>query len=87
LRTGDEAIDQDFVLEGAPDEPIRHLFLKGISRNQLLRAKELYAELEGKTLSEYHIGLDSDPDNRQFLMDLISDLADAIEKLPGKGEA
>lgn len=80
VRTGDERVDRRFVIQSQPEEFARRLFAAPTLRERLLQVKPMNLTLTGNELTFERQGILDDPDLLQSLFDLLTDVADFIEK-------
>jgi hypothetical protein len=83
IQTGDEELDRRFIIKGQPEPVIANLFTSIGLRQKLLEARSLHVEVKGRELHFEQRGAESNADYIQFLFDLLSDLAEAVDRAGG----
>jgi hypothetical protein len=83
IQVGDEELDRRFVIKGQPEAAIVNLLTFGGLRQSLLQARSLNINVEGQHVRFEKKGGESDVDYIQFLFDLLSELAAAVERIGG----
>jgi hypothetical protein len=83
IQLGDADLDQRFIIKGRPEEAIVNLLAFGSLRQKLLDARSLNLALDGQQVHFEERGVELDIGRLQFLFDLMSDLAEAIERAGG----
>lgn len=83
IQVGDAELDRRFMIKGQPEDVIVSLLTFGGLRDKLLQARSLNLKVEGQELHFEKRGVESDVDRLQFLFDLLSELAEAIERVGG----
>lgn len=87
IQTGDEELDRRFTIKGQPEPMIANLLTSIGLRQKLLEARSLHVEVKGRELHFEQRGAESNADYIQFLFDLLSDLAEAVDRAAGGAPA
>ncbi|HXF85960.1 MAG TPA: hypothetical protein VNK49_11290 [Anaerolineales bacterium] len=80
VRTGDETVDERFMIKSQPETFAPSLFASASLRERLLRVKPMNLTLEGNELVFEQNGMLTDTEQLQFLFDLLVDVADRVER-------
>jgi hypothetical protein len=83
IQIGDEEIDRRFMIKGQPESVIVSLIATSGLRQKLLEARSLNLEMDGRELYFEEQGVEMDVNYLRFLFDLLSDMAEAIERAGG----
>ena len=84
IQVGDEEVDRRFIIKSKPESFAAGLFT-GISlRERLLQARVLNVEVDGRELTFEQVGVLTDVDYLKFLFDLLTELAEAVERAGGQ---
>jgi hypothetical protein len=83
IQVGDEEIDRRFMIKGQPEDSVTRLLTPISLRQKLLEARSVNLEVDGRELHFEKKGEESDVNYLQFLFDLLSDLAEAVERITG----
>lgn len=80
VRTGDAQVDGRFVIKSQPEAFARRLFAAPALRERLLQVKPMNLTLTGSELTFERQDILDDPAQLQSLFDLLTEVADVIEK-------
>jgi hypothetical protein len=83
IQIGDEEIDRRFMIKGQPESVIVSLIATSGLHQKLLKARSLNLEMDGRELYFEEQGVEMDVNYLRFLFDLLSDMAEAIERAGG----
>ena len=81
IQTGDPELDRRFIIKGQPEDVIVRLLTSGGLYDKLLQARSLNLRVEGGQVRFEKRNIESDVDYLQSLFDLLSDLAEAVERV------
>lgn len=81
IQTGDPELDRRFIVKGQPEDVVVRLLTLGGLDVKLLQARSLNLRLDGDQLRWEKRHVESDVDYLQSLFDLLSDLAEAVERV------
>ncbi len=81
IQVGDADLDRRFIVKGRPEDAVVNLFAFGNLRQRLLDARSLNLTLNGDQVRFEARGVELDIGRLQSLFDLMSELADAVEKV------
>ncbi len=87
VQTGDDELDRRFTIKGQPEPVIARLLTSIGLRQKLLEARSLHVEVKDRELHFEQRGAESNADHLQFLFDLLSDLAEAVDRAGGGAPA
>jgi len=87
IQTGDDELDRRFTIKGQPEQVIANLFTSIGLRQKLLEARSVHVEVRGQQVYWQQRGAESNADYLQFLFDLLSDLAEAVDHAVGGAPA
>lgn len=80
VQIGDEEVDRRFILKSRPENFAARLFTSINLRSKLLQARAANIEVDGRELYFEQRGAERNTDYLQFLFDMLSDLADLVER-------
>lgn len=80
VQIGDDEIDQRFTIKSRPETFAARLFASSNLRQKLLQARSVNLKVDGRELYFEQRGMEADPDYLQFLFDLLSDVAEMVER-------
>lgn len=80
VQIGDDEIDRRFVIKSKPETFAASLLSYINLRQRLLEARRLNVEVDGREITFEQVGVIRDVERLRFLIDLLSDLADAVER-------
>ncbi len=80
IQTGDQELDQKFIIKGQPESVIASLLTAGSLRQMLLATRSLHVKVEGTSLYFEKVGAEKNLEHLQSLFDLFSELAQAVER-------
>jgi len=83
LQIGDEEVDRRFIIKSKPESFAASLFTSISLRQQLLQARVLNVEVDGRELTFEQVGLLTDVEYLKFLFDLLGQLAERVEQAGG----
>ena len=83
IQVGDDELDRRFTFKGKPEPVITGLLTSIGLRQKLLEARSVNVEVKGQEVCWRQRGEESNADNLQFLFDLLSDLAEAVDRAGG----
>ena len=83
IQVGDDELDRRFTFKGQPEPVITGLLTSISLRQKLLEARSVNVEVKGREVGWRQRGEESNADNLQFLFDLLSDLAEAVDRAGG----
>ncbi len=81
IQTGDEAIDQRYIIKGQPENSIASLLASYDLRQKLVEAPALHIKVQGQEIYYEKRGFIRDENNLVALFDLITSLASGIDRL------
>jgi hypothetical protein len=81
IQTGDQELDRRFIIKGQPEDAIVRLLTSGGLYDKLLQARSLNLRVDGGQVRWEKRNVESDVDYLQSLFDLLSDLAEAVERV------
>jgi hypothetical protein len=87
IQVGDDELDRRFTFKGQPEPVITGLLTSIGLRQKLLEARSMHVEVKGQEVYWQQRGEESNADNLQFLFDLLSDLAEAVDRAGGGAPA
>jgi hypothetical protein len=87
IQTGDDELDRRFIIKGQPEPVIASLFTSISLRQKLLEAHSVHVEVKGQQVYWQQRGAESNADYLQSLFDLLSDLAEAVDRAGGGAPA
>ena len=87
IQTGDDELDRRFTIKGQPEPVIASLLTSVGLRQKLLEARSVHVEVKGQQVYWQQRGAESNADYLQFLFDLLSDLAEAVDRAGGGAPA
>lgn len=80
VQVGDEDIDRRFRIKSKPETFAAKVMLNSQLRGQLLEARQLNVEADGREITFEQLGLLTETDYLKFIFDLLSSLADQVER-------
>jgi len=80
IQVGDDELDRRFTFKGQPQPVIASLLTSIGLRQKLLEARSVHVEVKGQEVYWQQRGAESNADYLQFLFDLLSDLAEAVDR-------
>ena len=80
IETGDAELDGRYIIKGQPESAVLRVLMQINLRQKLLEAKHFHVKLRDNTLRYERQGVESNPEALKSLFDLLSDLADSLEK-------
>jgi hypothetical protein len=80
IQIGDEEIDRRFIIKSKPESFAAGLFTSISLRQQVLQTRTLNVEVDGRELTFEQVGVLKDVDYLKFLFDLLSDVAERVER-------
>lgn len=80
IQVGDEEVDRRFIIKGRPENFAASLFTSISLRERLLQARVLNVEVDGRELTFEQVGVLKDAEYLKFLFDLLSDVAERVER-------
>jgi hypothetical protein len=80
VQVGDEEVDRRFIIKSRPETFAARVFTSINLRGQLLKARHVNIEIDGREIYLEERGDLTDADYIQFLFDLLSELADFVER-------
>ena len=83
IQVGDDELDRRFTFKGRPEPVLASLLTSAGLRQKLLEARSVHVEANGQEVYWQHRGAESNADYLQFLFDLLSDLAEAVDRAGG----
>ncbi len=83
FQIGDEEVDRRFIIKSKPESFAASLFTSISLRQQLLQARVLNVEVDGRELTFEQVGLLNDVEYLKFLFDLLCQLAERVEQAGG----
>ena len=83
IQIGDEEVDRRFIIKSKPESFAASLFTSISLRQQLLQARVLNVEADGRELTFEQVGLLNDVEYLKFLFDLLCQLAERVEQVGG----
>jgi len=84
VRIGDDELDGRFIIESRPESFAQHLFNSLDLRQKILQARQGFRiELEEGRLSFVLQAIVTDPDELVAILNLMSDIAQAVDTFPG----
>ena len=83
IQVGDDELDRRFTFKGQPQPVIAGLLTSIGLRQKLLEARSVHVEVKGQEVYWQQRGAESNADHVQFLFDLLSDLAEAVDRAGG----
>jgi hypothetical protein len=83
IQLGDEEMDRRFMIKGQPENVIMSLLTTGGLRQRLLEARSLNLEMDGRELCYEKQGVETGVNYLRFLFNLLSDMAEAVERVGG----
>jgi hypothetical protein len=83
IQVGDDELDRRFTIKGQPEPVIAGLLTSIGLRQKLLEARSLHVDVKDRELHFEQRGAESNADHLQFLFDLLSDLAEAVDRAGG----
>ena len=83
VQVGDDELDRRFTFKGQPEPVLASLLTSVGLRQKLLEARSVHVEAKGQEVYWQHRGAESNADYLQFLFDLLSDLAEAVDGAGG----
>ena len=87
IQVGDDELDRRFTFKGQPQQVIAGLLTSIGLRQKLLEARSVHVEVKGQEVYWQQRGAESNADYLQFLFDLLSDLAEAVDRAGGGAHA
>jgi hypothetical protein len=87
IRLGDEEVDHRFLIQSRPPTFATDLFAARDMRQRLLQIRALHlVVVEGVELrlEQVEVSIEKDVDSWVSLFDLVSDLAEVVEREPGR---
>ena len=81
IQTGDEALDQRYVIKGQPENLIFTLLQSYDLRQKLIEAPALNIRVQGQEIYYEKSGINKDENNLIALFELFTSLASGIERL------
>lgn len=81
MQTGDEALDQRYIIKGQPENMIASLLASYDVRQKLVEAPALHIKVQGQEVYYEKRGFAKDENNLIALFDLITSLASGIDRL------
>ena len=81
IQTGDEALDQRYIIKGQPEPMIASLLQSYDLRQKLVEAPTLHIKVQGQEIYYEKRGFIRDENNLIALLDLITSLAGGIDRL------
>ena len=79
IQIGDEEIDRRFIIKSKPESFAASPFTSISLRQQLLQARVLNVEVDGRELTFEQVGVLKEAEYLKFLFDLLSQLAEKVE--------
>jgi hypothetical protein len=80
VQIGDEEVDRRFIIKSRPEGFAVRVFTSIGLRSRLLQARRLNIEVDGRELYFEQVGSLTDAEYLQFLFDLLSEMADFVER-------
>ncbi|MBI3762629.1 MAG: hypothetical protein HY260_12330 [Chloroflexi bacterium] len=80
VQIGDEDVDRRFIIKSRPETFAARLFTSINLRQKLLQARAVNIEVDGRELHFEQQGVETNADYMQFLFDLLSDVAEMVER-------
>jgi hypothetical protein len=80
IQTSDQELDQKFIIKGQPEGVIASLLTSSSLRSRLMEIRSLNVRVDGTTLYFEKRGKELNLEYLQTLLDLFSELAQAIER-------
>jgi hypothetical protein len=81
IQTGDEALDQRYIIKGQPENMVISLLQSYDVRQKLVEAPSLHIKVQGQEIYYEKRGFNGDENNLIALFDLMTGLAGGIEHL------
>ena len=81
IQTGDEALDQRYIIKGQPENMIASLLQSYDLRQKLVEAPSLHIKVQGQEIYYEKRGFNKDENNLIALLDLMTSLAGGIDRL------
>jgi len=81
IQVGDIELDRRFIIKGKPEKAVVSVLTSGALPQKLLEARSVNLEVDGRELHFEQVGVELKVDYLEFLFDLLSDLAEAVERL------
>jgi hypothetical protein len=81
IHTGDEALDQRYVIRGQPEDQVTRLLLSYDLRQKLIEAPALHVKINGQEIYYEKSGVETNEDTLLALFDLLTSLAVGVERL------
>lgn len=81
IQTGDEALDQRYIIKGQPQNLVMSVLQSFDLRQRLLEAPSLYIQVKGQQVYYEKRGFDHNENNLIALFDLMTSLAGGVERL------
>ena len=81
IQTGDEAIDQRYVIKGQPENQVVSILQNYDLRQKLVEAPSVSVQVKGQEITYEKRGVEQNENNLIALFDLLTSLANAIERV------
>lgn len=81
IQTGDEELDRRFMIKGEPQTTVVGLLTSIGLRQKLMEARAPHIQVRGQEVYYEKRGIETNIDTLNFLFDLLSDLAQAVDHL------
>jgi len=80
VQIGEEEIDRRFIIKSRPETFAARLVTSINLRSKLLQARSINVEVDGRELYYEQRGTETDADYLRFLLDMLMDLAEFVER-------